>query len=258
MDIRDFSMDMFSLAGKNAVVTGGNTGLGQAFTLALAKAGADVFVPSVLDDSGSTRELVEAAGRRMEFLHADLTDHGAPREVIETCASRLGSVDILVNSAGICRRAAVEDFGRQQWDPMLEVNLTAPFELGREAARRMIRQRSGKIINIASLFSFLGGQWSPAYAATKHGIVGFTKAYCDEIAQHDIQVNAIAPGYFATAITEQTRADPEAGRRVLDHIPAARWGQVADLMGATVFLASPASDYVNGHVLTVDGGYLAR
>lgn len=258
MDIRDFSLDAFSLAGKNAVITGGNTGLGQAFTLALAKAGADVFVPSVLDDGGTTRELVEAEGRRMEFLNADITEDGAPRRVIEDCVSRLGSVDVLVNSAGICRMASVEDFGREQWDPMLDINLTAPFELGREAARFMTEQRSGKIINIASLFSFLGGQWSPAYAATKHGIVGFTKAYCDELAQHDIQVNALAPGYFATAITERTRADAEANQRVLDHIPAGRWGEVADLMGATVFLASRASDYVNGHVLTVDGGYVTR
>lgn len=258
MDIRDFSLDAFSLAGKNAVITGGNTGLGQAFTLALAKAGADVFVPSVLDDDGTTRELVEAEGRRMEFLDVDITEDGAPRRVIEDCVSRLGSVDVLVNSAGICRMASVEDFGREQWDPMLDINLTAPFELGREAARFMTEQRSGKIINIASLFSFLGGQWSPAYAATKHGIVGFTKAYCDELAQHDIQVNAIAPGYFATAITERTRADAQANQRVLDHIPAGRWGEVADLMGATVFLASRASDYVNGHVLTVDGGYLTR
>ncbi|GAB2678597.1 SDR family oxidoreductase [Saccharopolyspora gloriosae] len=258
MDVREFSLDAFSLAGKNAVITGGNTGLGQAFTLALAKAGADVFVPSVLDDGGATRELVEATGRRMEFLPTDLTADGGPRAAIEACVSRLGSVDVLVNSAGICRTAPVAEFGRAEWDPMVDINLTVPFELSREAARFMTAQGSGKIINIASLFSFLGGQWSPAYAATKHAIVGFTKTYCDELAQHGIQVNAIAPGYFATAITEQTRADPVASRRVLDHIPAGRWGEVADLMGTTVFLASRASDYVNGQVLAVDGGYLTR
>jgi NAD(P)-dependent dehydrogenase (short-subunit alcohol dehydrogenase family) len=258
MDIRDFTLDLFALTGRTAIVTGGNTGLGRAFSLALAKAGADVFVPSVLDDDGTTRALVEAEGRRYEFLEIDLTAQGAPREIIDACASRLGPVDILVNSAGICTLASVEDFGRAEWDPMIRVNLTAPFELGKEAARVMIERGSGKIINIASLFSFLGGQWSPAYAATKHGIVGFTKAYCDELAAHGIQVNAVAPGYFSTAITEATRADPVANRRVLDHIPAGRWGDVADLMGATVFLASRASDYVNGHVLTVDGGYLVR
>ncbi|MFJ2774590.1 SDR family NAD(P)-dependent oxidoreductase [Streptomyces sp. NPDC087300] len=258
MDITEFNSDFFSLDGRNAIVTGGNTGLGQAFSLALAKAGANVFVPSVAEDDGTTRKLIEAEGRRMEFLPADLTAPGVPREIVEGCVAAFGSVDILVNSAGICNVASVEEFGRDQWDPMIDINLTAPFELSHEAARFMIPQRSGKIINIASMFSFLGGQWSPAYAATKHGIAGFTKAYCDELAQHNIQVNAIAPGYFATKITERTRANPETNQRVLDHVPAGRWGDVADLMGATVFLASRASDYVNGHVLPVDGGYLVR
>ncbi|MBD8535543.1 SDR family NAD(P)-dependent oxidoreductase [Plantibacter sp. CFBP 13570] len=258
MQITDFSLEMFSLAGKVAIVTGGNSGLGQAFSLALAKAGADVFVPSFVDDDGTTRRLIEAEGRRYEFLEIDITADGAPQRIIDTTIERLGGLDILVNSAGICKLATVEEFGREQWDPMIAVNLTAPFELGHAASRHFIAQRSGKIINIASLFAFLGGQWSPAYAATKHGIVGFTKAYCDELAQYNVQVNAIAPGYFATAITEQTRADATTNQRVLDHIPAGRWGDVADLMGATVFLASRASDYVNGHTLTVDGGYLVR
>ena len=258
MDIREFDMNFFSLEGKNAIVTGGNTGLGQAFSLALAKGGANVFIPSVMDDDGETRKLIEGEGRRMELLTIDITAAGAPKRVIEGCVEAFDSVDILVNCAGICKIASVDTFGRTEWDPMIDINLTAPFELGYEASKFMIEQRSGKIINIASLFSFLGGQWSPAYAATKHGIVGFTKAYCDELAQYNVQVNAIAPGYFATKITEATRANPETNQRVLDHIPANRWGDVADLMGATVFLASRASDYVNGHVLSVDGGYLVR
>jgi len=258
MDITEFSTDFFSLAGRNAIVTGGNTGLGRAFTLALAKAGADVFVAGDTADDGTTRELVAAEGRRMEFLECDITADGAPRQVVDGCAAALGSVDVLVNSAGICRTAPVEDFGRADWDPMLQVNLTAPFELAKEAIRYMVPQRSGKIINIASMFAFRGGQQSPAYSATKHAVAGFTRAYCDELARHNIQVNAIAPGYFATRITERTRADPESERRVLEHIPAGRWGEVADLMGTTVFLASRASDYVNGHVLPVDGGYLVR
>ncbi|MEQ3553156.1 SDR family oxidoreductase [Pseudonocardia nematodicida] len=258
MDIRDFSLDLFSLAGRRAIVTGGNSGLGRAFTVALAKAGADVFVPSIADDDGCTAELVGAEGRRYGFLEIDLTAPGAPRRVVEECLARLGGLDVVVNSAGICHIADVDEFGRGHWDPMLDVNLTVPFELARAAAGHLVAQGSGKIINVASMFSFHGGRGSPAYAATKHGIVGFTKAYCDELAQHGVQVNAIAPGYFATAITETTRADPAANRRVLDHIPAGRWGEVADLMGATVFLASRASDYVNGHVLTVDGGYLVR
>jgi NAD(P)-dependent dehydrogenase (short-subunit alcohol dehydrogenase family) len=141
---------------------------------------------------------------------------------------------------------------------MVSINLTAAFELSHEAAKVMIPQKRGKIINICSLFSYLGGQLSPAYAATKHGLAGFTKAYCDELAQYNIQVNGIAPGYYATELTEQTRHDPVRNQRVLDHIPANRWGQTQDLMGAVVFLASRASDYVNGHILTVDGGYLVR
>ncbi len=258
MGITDFAMDFFSLEGRNSIVTGGNTGLGQAFALALAKGGANVFVPSIMDDDGATREMIEAAGGRYEFLKIDVTAPGACTEIIAACVERLGSLDILVNSAGICKMAEVLDFGRPQWDAMIDVNLTAAFELSYEAAKRMIPQRSGKIINICSLFSYLGGQWSPAYAATKHGLAGFTKAYCDELAQYNIQVNGIAPGYYATEITSKTRSDPQTNQRVLDHIPAARWGEPLDLMGAVVFLASRASDYVNGHLVVVDGGYRVR
>jgi len=257
-DIREFAMDFFSLAGKHAVVTGGNTGLGRAFTLALAKGGADVFVPSIIDDDGSTREMVEAEGRRYEFMKADITAMGVPAQIVDTCVERLGSIDILVNSAGINPLDGVLEFGRPQWDASVAVNLTAAFETAHEAARHMIPQRAGKIINICSVFTYLGGRGSAAYAATKHGLAGFTKAYCDELAQYGIQVNGLAPGYYATELTKQTREDPESNRRVLDHIPAARWGEPHDLMGAVVFLASRASDYVNGHVLVVDGGYLVR
>jgi NAD(P)-dependent dehydrogenase (short-subunit alcohol dehydrogenase family) len=258
VEITDFSMDFFSLKGKRAVVTGGNTGLGRAFTLALATAGADVLVPGLADDDGTTRAQVEAVGRRMEFMAVDVTAPGAPRRVVEACVETLGGIDVLVNSAGICHIAPVDEFGRDLWDPMVAVNLTAPFELSHEAARHMVAQGSGKIVNICSLFSYLGGQWSPAYAATKHGLAGFTKAYCDELAQHNIQVNGIAPGYYATDITAKTRSDADANRRVLEHIPAGRWGEAQDLMGALVFLAGRASDYVNGHLLVVDGGYLVR
>ena len=257
-DISDFTMDYFSLKGKNAIVTGGNTGLGQAFTLALAAAGASVFVPSIIEDDGKTGPLVTERGGRYEFMKTDITAPGAPAEIVAACVDRLGSLDILVNSAGICPLAAVLDFGREQWDDTVAVNLTAAFEMAYEAAKVMIPRRSGKIINICSLFSFLGGRWSSAYAATKHGLAGFTKAYCDELAEYDIQVNGIAPGYYATEITTATRSDPATNQRVLDHIPAARWGDPADLMGATVFLAGRASDYVSGHVLVVDGGYLVR
>jgi len=258
MGIQDFTMDFFSLKGKNAIVTGGNTGLGQSFALALAKAGANLFVPSILNDDGTTKDLIEAAGAGYEFMQIDITDEGAPKKIIETCVTKLGSIDILVNSAGISILAEIENFGRVQWDKMVSINLTAAFELSFEASKFMIPQKSGKIINICSLFSFLGGQRSPAYASTKHGLAGLTKAYCDELAQYNIQVNGIAPGYYATAITQTTRNNPETNQRIVDHIPAGRWGETMDLMGTTIFLASKASDYVNGHILVVDGGYLVR
>lgn len=258
MHITDFSLDHFSLRGRRAIVTGGNTGLGQAFTLALAKAGADVFVPTLFDDGGETADLVRAEGARYQEQTIDITAPGAPALAVDACVTALGGVDILVNSAGISRIADVTDFGREEWDPMVAVNLTAAFDMAHEVAKRMIPQGAGKIINIASLFSFLGGLGSPAYAATKHGIVGLTRAYADELGGTGIQVNAIAPGYFKTRITEGSRSDPAVNGRIIDHTPAGRWGDVADLMGATVFLASPASDFVNGHVLTVDGGYLVR
>ena len=258
MEISEFGLDFFSLAGKNAIVTGGNTGLGQSFSLALAKGGANVFVPSLADDDGTTRSLIEGAGVRYEFMQADITGDGVPRQIVDECIRRLGSVDVLINSAGICPMAEVLDFDRKPWDATVSVNLTAAFEMSHEVAKHMIPQRSGKIINICSMFSFLGGRLSSAYSATKHGIAGLTKAYCDELAEHNIQVNGIAPGYYATAITADTRANPDRSRRVLEHVPANRWGDPADLMGTVVFLASRASDYVNGHILAVDGGYLVR
>jgi NAD(P)-dependent dehydrogenase (short-subunit alcohol dehydrogenase family) len=258
MTISDFTTEWFSLAGRHALVTGGNTGLGQAFALALAKAGADVFVPSLADDDGTTRRLIEGEGRSYEFVEADITAPGVPAQVVDECVARLGSLDILVNSAGICPLAEVLDYDRGKWDPTIAVNLTAAFEMSHEAAKRMIPQRHGKIINICSMFSFLGGRTAPAYTASKHGIAGLTRAYCDELAEYNIQVNGIAPGYYATAITATTRADPDSSRRVLEHVPADRWGEPVDLMGTVVFLASRASDYVNGHVLAVDGGYLVR
>ena len=258
MTITGFEMGYFGLGSKSAIVTGGNTGLGQAFTLALAKGGANVFVASIIDDDGETRELVETEGVRYQFMQADITEAGAAKRIVDTCVEKFGSVDILVNSAGVCPLADVLDFGRPLWNATVQVNLTAAFEMSYEVAQRMVPQRSGKIINICSMFSFLGGRFSPAYAATKHGIAGLTKAYCDELAQYNIQVNGIAPGYYATAITANTRSNPESSRRVLDHIPADRWGEPVDLMGTVVFLASRASDYVNGHILAVDGGYLVR
>lgn len=259
MKITDFNMDFFSLKGKNAVVTGGNSGLGQAFSVALAKAGANVMAVSIMDDDESTRQWVEDCGVAYQYVYADITKEGECKRVVDECTAGWGSIDILVNCAGICINVEdVTQFTRTQWDKMVSVNLTAAFEMTHEACKPMIKQKSGKIVNIASLYSFLGGQWSPAYAATKHGIVGLTKSMSDELAAFNIQVNAIAPGYFATALTQKTRDDKEKNAKILSHIPANRWGWTADLMGACIFLSSDASSYVNGTVLTVDGGYLVR
>jgi NAD(P)-dependent dehydrogenase (short-subunit alcohol dehydrogenase family) len=259
MELTDFNMGFFSLAGKNAVVTGGNSGLGQAFSIALAKGGANVMAASILADDGTTRQWVEACGTAYHYVNADITAEGQCRRIVEECVDHFGRIDILVNCAGICIN--VEDvtrFTRKEWDQMVAVNLTAAFEMTHEACKPMIRQERGKIVNIASLYSFLGGQWSPAYAATKHGIVGLTRSMCDELARFNIQVNAIAPGYFATELTAKTQKDPKRNAEILAHIPANRWGWTADLMGACIFLCSDAANYVNGTVLTVDGGYLMR
>ncbi|PKM65747.1 MAG: oxidoreductase [Firmicutes bacterium HGW-Firmicutes-2] len=244
---------------RDILVTGGNGGLGQAFTTALAKAGANVLVPSLADDDGTTKALVEACGVEYKFMVADITGDGECKRIVEECVNTWGSIDVLVNCAGISINVQdVTQYTRKEWDKMIAINLTAAFEMIHESCKFMIKQESGKVINIASLYAFLGGQWSPAYAATKHGIVGLTKSMCDELAQWNIQVNAIAPGYYATPLTEMTRKDEKRNAEILAHIPANRWGYTADLMGATVFLASAASNYVNGATLTVDGGYLMR
>jgi 2-deoxy-D-gluconate 3-dehydrogenase len=259
MNIIDFKMDFFSLKGKNAIVTGGNSGLGQAFSVALAKGGANVMAASIMDDDDETKKWVESCGVEYKYINADITADEECKRVVDECVNTWGSIDILVNCAGISINIQdVTKFTRKEWDKMVSINLTAAFEMIHESSKYMIKQESGKIINIASLFAFLGGQWSPAYAATKHGIVGLTKAMCDELAQFNIQVNAIAPGYFATKLTEAIRNDEKRNRIILDHIPANRWGDVADLMGTSVFLASSASKYVNGTTVTVDGGYLMR
>lgn len=258
MNIDDFNMDYFSLKGKNAVITGGNTGLGQAFSMAVAKAGANVMMPSIMPDDPDFNALVESTGVKAVYMNADITEPGMPGKVVSDCVEILGSVDILINSAGISINRDIREYSRSDWDPMIEINLTAAFEMSKEVTSWFIKQRSGKIINICSMFSFLGGQQSPAYAATKHGIAGLTKAYCDELAQYNVQVNGIAPGYIKTKLVKEAMNDKRRSKWIEDHTPAGRWGEVHDLMGTTVFLASRASQFVNGHILSVDGGFLTR
>lgn len=258
-EINDFNMDFFSLKGKNALVTGGNSGLGQGFALALAKAGANIFTFAFVDNDGTTKKLIEACGVKYYFMQGDITEDGICDKVAAKCVEVYGSIDILVNCAGICKIDDVLDFGREDWDPMIAINLTGAFDLSHAVAKYMIPQKSGRIINICSLFSFLGGLGSPAYAAMKAGLMGLTKAYADELGKYGITVNGIAPGYFQTSMTASTgSANNEKFIKIKEHIPADRWGEKQDLMGAMVFLASKAADYVNGTLLVVDGGYLVR
>lgn len=257
-ELNAFSMNLFQLDGKVAIVTGGNTGLGQAYAVALAKAGADLFVVTHGTNWDETRELIETEGRTVHFFQADLTDRKAIKEIVAECVNIYGKIDILVNNAGTIRRTPLLEYKEEDWDAVMELNLNSVYFLSQEAAKVMVEQRSGKIINIASMLTFQGGKFVPPYTASKHGIAGVTKAFANELAEYNVQINAIAPGYVATANTAPIRADEKRSAEILSRIPAGRWATPADLMGAVVFLASGASDYVNGHILAVDGGWLAR
>ena len=257
-NLNDFSLDFFSLAGKVAIVTGGNKGLGQAYAVALAKAGADLFVVTHGTEWDETRELIENTGRKVEFFQADLTDRKNAKELVAKCVEVYGKVDILINNAGTIRRAPLLEYTEEDWDAVVELNQNSLFFLSQEAAKVMVEQKSGKIINIASMLSFQGGKFVPPYTVSKHGVVGLTKSFANELAEHGIQVNAIAPGYVKTANTAPIREDEKRNAEILARIPAARWAEPADLMGIVVFLSSKASDYMNGSVVAIDGGWLSR
>jgi 2-deoxy-D-gluconate 3-dehydrogenase len=253
-----FSMDFFRLDGKLAIVTGGNTGLGQAYAIALAKAGADLVIPAHSKDCDETRELIEKEGRRVVFVKADLTKKEDRQNVIDVAMKEFKKIDILVNNAGTIRRAPLLEYKEEDWNAVMDINLNAVYFLSQEVAKIMAEQGSGKIINVASMLAFQGGKFVPPYTASKHGVAGITKAFANELACKNIQINAIAPGYIKTANTAPIRADKERNAEIQGRIPADRWAEPFDLMGAIVFLASRASDYVNGHVLAVDGGWLVR
>jgi 2-deoxy-D-gluconate 3-dehydrogenase len=252
------SLDLFRLDGRVALVTGSARGLGAAVALALAEAGADVVAHDRTDPGDTARALASVPGRRSLGLVADLSDRAATDALVASVIERMGGLDILVNNAGIIRRAPAADHPDVDWDSVIEVNLTAVFRLSRAAGRHMLARGSGKIINIASLLSFQGGITVPSYAAAKAGVAQITKALANEWAARGINVNAIAPGYMRTENTRPLTEDPVRSRQISERIPAGRWGEPQDLAGAAVFLASAASDYVNGHVLVVDGGWLAR
>ena len=252
-------LDQFRLHGKVALVTGASGGLGRAMAEALGEAGADLVVVSRRRERlEPIVEYTEKLGRLCVPMVCDVENPDQVRELIRAADEKFGRLDILVNAAGTTHRDHPEDFPEAAWDQVLNVNLKSVFIACQEAGRRMIAQRSGKIINIASLLAFTGGILVPAYSASKGGVAQLTKALANEWARHNIQINAIAPGYFRTELTRPIYEDPVRNKEILDRLPTGRWGEPADLKGAVVFLASAASDYVNGQVLVVDGGWQAR
>ncbi len=247
----------FDLSGRVAIVTGANTGIGQAIAVALARAGADVACVG-RTAAEETAVMIRDLGRRVAVIHADLSTIEPLGRVVAETLEAFGRLDILVNNAGIIRRADAVDFTEEDWDAVIDTNLKSVFFLSQAAGRHMIAAGGGRIINIASMLTFQGGIRVPSYTAAKSGVGGLTKLLANEWAKHGVTVNAIAPGYIATSNTAALQADVERNRAILERIPAGRWGAPGDLGGAAVFLASDAAAYVQGHVLAVDGGWLAR
>lgn len=252
-------LEQFSLAGRRALVTGASRGLGQAMAEGLAAAGADIVCASSKPNGAAdTAAAIRDLGRDAWTVHADLADREQLFAMAAEAEQLAGRIDILVNNGGSIARHAATDFPAAEWDRVLSTNLDAVWLLSQHFGRGMVERRSGKIINVASLLSFSGGVTVPAYTASKHAVAGVTKALANEWAKHNVQVNAIAPGYFDTDNTQRLRDDPQRFAEINARIPAGRWGDPPDLAGAAVFLASAASNYVNGHVLVVDGGWMAR
>jgi 2-dehydro-3-deoxy-D-gluconate 5-dehydrogenase len=251
-------LESFDLAGKVAIVSGCNTGLGQGMARALAQAGADVVGVNV-SEPAQTRDQVQALGRRFLDLRANLSDISCIEGLVAEAKAWGGRIDILVNNAGIIRREDAIRFSEKDWDDVVNLNLKTVFFFSQAVARQFMAQGSGgKIVNVASMLSFQGGIRVPSYTASKSGVMGITRLMANEWAAHGINVNAIAPGYMATNNTAAIRADEQRNAAILERIPAGRWGSPDDLAGPVVFLASKASDYVNGYTVAVDGGWLAR
>ncbi len=249
--------NLFDLSGKTAVVTGANTGLGQGIAVALAAAGASVVLVG-RSSMAETEKLIKNEGGETLSILADLSTNEPLQDIVDKAVAWKGSLDILVNNAGIIRRADAIDFSEADWDAVMNVNLKSLFFLSQAAAKQMLKQGGGKIINIASLLSFQGGIRIPSYTASKSGLAGLTRLLACEWAGKNINVNAIAPGYFVTNNTMALREDAQRNEAILARIPAGRWGQPEDIGGAAVFLASRAADYMHGAIVPVDGGWLAR
>ena len=251
--------DQFKLEGRVALVTGASTGLGAAIAIALAEAGAQVACHGNTRSPESTCDRIKSSGGVAHAITGDLSEAATAKRLVDQTLERFDRIDVLINNAGTIRRAPAVDYSDDDWAAVIEVNLSSVFRLCKLAGKQMIEsERGGKIVNIASLLSFQGGITVPAYAASKGGVAQLTKALANEWAKHGINVNAIAPGYMRTSNTAALQADETRNRQILERIPAARWGEPEDIAGAAVFLSSSASDYVNGHVLVVDGGWMGR
>ncbi|WP_073508370.1 2-dehydro-3-deoxy-D-gluconate 5-dehydrogenase KduD [Streptobacillus notomytis] len=253
-----FLTEMFSLEGKLAIVTGGNTGLGLAYSKALMESGADLLISTFDDNVSEVMEYADKLGKKVIFVKGDLTKKEVREEIVMKAINEFGKIDILVNNAGTIRRAPLLEYSEEDWNAVMDINLNALYFLSQRVAKVMVKQGHGKIINIASMLSFQGGKFVPPYTASKHGVMGLTRAFANELAEKNIQINAIAPGYIKTANTQPIRDDIKRNQEILNRIPAGRWGETEDLMGAVIFLSSKASDYINGHVLAVDGAWLSR
>ena len=251
-------LDQFKLDGKVAVVTGGARGLGRGMAEGLAQAGADIALVDILDMSDA-KASIEALGRKCTAIAADLRKKESVATIVDQAVKALGGIDILFNNAGIIRRAPITEFTEEDWDEVMNINIRTLFFLSQAVGKLMIKQgRGGKIVNTASMLSFQGGILVPSYTASKSAVMGLTRLLANELGAHNINVNAIAPGYMATDNTKALREDPARNKAILDRIPAGRWGTPEDLQGAAVFLASKAADYLQGYTIAVDGGWLAR
>ncbi|MEB6170062.1 SDR family oxidoreductase [Staphylococcus pseudoxylosus] len=254
-----FNTDSFSVKGKNAIVTGGARGLGKYYTIALTMYGANVTVVSSSNQAWEAlKESVEQNEGEVSFIQQDLKEQGAAKKVVAQAVETWGSLDILVNNAGVQIRNNVLDYKDEDWQNVIDINLNATYYMAHEAAKVMTEQQTGKMINIGSMQSYRAGKNIFPYAASKHGVVGITRAYADALAPYNIQVNALSPGYIRTDMTKVLEEDPIRGPEIKGHIPSGEWGVPEDLMGPLIFLASSASDYVTGTTLPVDGGYLLR
>ncbi len=252
------NLEQFKLNDKVAIVTGGNTGLGLAYSKALCDMGADIMVVGHIDDFAEIEKYVVDAGQKFYGYVADLTNKEAINKLVLSAKERFGKIDILVNNAGTIRRNPLLETPDKDWDQVIDINLNTVFYLSKAVAQIMKDQGHGKIINIASMLSYQGGKFVPAYAASKHGVAGLTKAFANELAEFNIQINAIAPGYIKTANTAPIRADKQRNSEILSRIPAGYWAEPEDIAGAVAFLASDACNYINGVVIPVDGGWQAR